>query len=102
MVTAKGGGQWQTLVEKPNESRRRRLSMMGPGTRSSLHPCLSKMSLSLFSFNFRLGPWEGCLNLNFDQELLARGFEAVCMRDQLAILWVGDPQQNEAARVRAY
>jgi hypothetical protein len=60
------------------------------------------MPISLFSFNFRLGPWEGCLNLNFDQEALAPGFQAVCTRDQLSILWTGDPQQNETARAMAY
>jgi hypothetical protein len=46
--------------------------------------------------------WEGCLNLNFDQEVLAPGFGAVCTRDQLGILWAGNPQQNEAARATAY
>ncbi len=46
------------------------------------------MAISLFSFNFRLGPWEGCLNLNFDQIELAPGFAAVCTRDHLGILWV--------------
>ena len=60
------------------------------------------MPTILFSFNFRLGPWEGCLNLNFDQEVLAPGFGAVCTRDQLGILWAGNPQQNEAARATAY
>ena len=60
------------------------------------------MPTSLFSFNFRLGPWEGCLNLNFDQEELAPGFQAVCTRDQLSILWGGDPQQDETARATAY
>lgn len=60
------------------------------------------MANSLFSFNFRLGPWEGCLNLNFDQIELAPGFAAVCTRDQLGILWTGDPQQNEMARGKAY
>jgi hypothetical protein len=60
------------------------------------------MPTSLFSFNFRLGPWEGCLNLNFDQEVLAPGFDAVCTRDQLGILWAGDPKQNETARATAY
>jgi hypothetical protein len=57
---------------------------------------------SLFSFNFRLGPWEGCLNLNFDQIELAPGYAAVCTRDHLGILWRGDPQQNEIARATAY
>jgi hypothetical protein len=57
---------------------------------------------SLFSFNFRLGPWEGCLNLNFDQVELAPGFAAVCTRDHLGILWSGDPQHNEIARATAY
>jgi len=57
---------------------------------------------SLFSFNFRLGPWEGSLNLNFDQIELAPGFAAVCTRDHLGILWGGDPQQNEIARATAY
>lgn len=60
------------------------------------------MANSLFSFNFRLGPWEGCLNLNFDQIELAPGFAAVCTRDHLGILWGGDPQQNEIARATAY
>jgi hypothetical protein len=60
------------------------------------------MTMSLFSFNFRLGPWEGCLNLNFDQVELAPGFAAVCTRDHLGILWHGDPQQNESARATAY
>jgi hypothetical protein len=57
---------------------------------------------SLFSFNFRLGPWEGCLNLNFGQIELAPGFAAVCTRDHLGILWGGDPQQFEIARATAY
>ncbi len=56
---------------------------------------------SLFAFNFRLGPWEGCLNLNFDQVELAPGFAAVCTRDQLGLLWRGDPKQNENARATA-
>ena len=60
------------------------------------------MAISLFSFNFRLGPWEGCLNLNFDQIELAPGFAAVCTRDHLGILWSGDPEQNEIARATAY
>src|SRR5581483_11126436 len=60
------------------------------------------MSTSLFCFNFRLTPWEGCLNLNFDQEELAPGFGAVCTRDHLAILWAGDPEQNDEARADAY
>lgn len=57
---------------------------------------------SLFSFDFRLGPWEGCLNLNFDHIALAPHFAAVCTRDHLGILWRGDPQDNEIARARAY
>jgi hypothetical protein len=57
---------------------------------------------SLFSFNFRLSPWEGCLNLNFDHIGLAPDFAAVCTRDHLGILWRGDPQQNEIARATAY
>ena len=57
---------------------------------------------SLFSFNFRLGPWEGCLNLNFDQTEFAPGFAAVCTRDHLGVLWVGDPQENDHARATAY
>lgn len=60
------------------------------------------MSDSLFCFNFRLTPWEGCLNLSFDKEELAPGFGTVCTRDHLAILWVGDPQRNEEARATAY
>ena len=60
------------------------------------------MAISLFSFNFRLGPWESCLNLNFDQVELAPGFAAVCTRDHLGILWGGDPQDNETARATAY
>jgi hypothetical protein len=60
------------------------------------------VAISLFSFNFRLGPWEGCLNLNFDQIELAPGFAAVCTRDHLGILWGGDPEQNEIARATAY
>jgi hypothetical protein len=53
---------------------------------------------SLFAFNFRLSPWEACLNLNFHQAELAPGFGAVCTRDQLAVFWVGDPQRNDDAR----
>jgi hypothetical protein len=60
------------------------------------------VAISLFSFNFRLGPWEGCLNLNFDQIELAPGFAAVCTRDHLGILWSGDHEQNEIARTTAY
>lgn len=60
------------------------------------------MTHSLFAFNFRLGTWESCLNLNFDQVELAAGFAAVCTRDHLGILWAGDPQQNDEARVTAY
>lgn len=56
------------------------------------------MTTSLFAFNFRLGPWESCINLNFDQVQLAPGFGAVCTRDQLGILWSGDPQQFDRAR----
>ena len=56
------------------------------------------MAIGLFSFDFRLGPWEGCLNLNFDQVELAPGFAAVCTRDHLGILWDGDPQQPEATK----
>jgi len=52
---------------------------------------------SLFFFDFRLGPWEGCLNLNFDQVQLAPGFSAVCTRDHLGILWRGDPKQHVTA-----
>ncbi len=51
------------------------------------------MAQSLFVFQFRLLPWEGCLNLNFENMELARGFrrlthgfKAVCTRDQLWLL----------------
>lgn len=60
------------------------------------------MPRSLFTFNFRLGPWEACLNLNFHQKELAPGFGAVCTRDQLGVFWVGDPQHNDEAREYAY
>jgi hypothetical protein len=57
---------------------------------------------SLFNFSFRISPWEGCLNLNFDNESFHNGFNAVCTRDHLGILWVGDPAHNDAARAIAY
>ena len=60
------------------------------------------MVSSLFSFNFRLSPWDGCLNLNVDHIGLAAGFAAVRTRDHLGILWQGDPNQNETARATAY
>lgn len=60
------------------------------------------MTHSLFAFNFRLGPWENCLNLNFDQVELAPAFAAVCTRDHLGILWGGNPQQNNEARWTAH
>ncbi len=51
------------------------------------------MAQSLFVFQFRLLPWEGCLNLNFENMQLAQGFRrlthdfgAVCTRDQLWLL----------------
>jgi len=61
-----------------------------------------EMTTSLFAFNFRLGPWESCLNLNFHQVELAPGFGAVCTRDHLAIFWAGEPQRNEEARSSAH
>lgn len=60
------------------------------------------MTSSLFTFNFRLGPWEGCLNLNFDHVDLASGFDAVCTREQLGIIWRGNPAESEVARATAY
>ena len=60
------------------------------------------MVSSLFSFNFRIGPWDGCLNLNFANVKLAPGFAAVCTRDHLGIIWEGDPAQNETARSKAH
>lgn len=60
------------------------------------------MSTSVFSFNFRLVPWEGCLGLNFDSLQLAPGFSAVCVRDQLSLLWSGDPSSNDQARATAH
>lgn len=56
------------------------------------------MANSLFTFNFRLGPWESCLNLNFHQVELAPGFGAVCTRDHLGVFWAGDPRRNDEAR----
>jgi len=44
------------------------------------------MAPSLFVFQFRLLPWEGCLNLNFENMQLTQGFRAVCTRDQLGLL----------------
>src|SRR5689334_14193464 len=60
------------------------------------------MSISFFSFNFRLMPWEACINLNFDGVQLSNGFGAVCVRDQLSVLWGGDPTQNDEARREAH
>jgi hypothetical protein len=57
---------------------------------------------SLFFFNFRLSPWEGCLNLNFDQEALAPDFFVVCTRDHLGILWHGDPGRHDTASAQAH
>lgn len=62
----------------------------------------ANMPRSLFAFTFRLSPWEGCLNLNFDQKELAPDFWAVCTRDQLVVFWLGDPQRNEEARENAH
>jgi hypothetical protein len=59
------------------------------------------MSRSLFTFTFRLSPWEACLNLNFHEQYLAPDCGVVCTRDQLLLLWAGDPEQNDAARDRA-
>jgi hypothetical protein len=53
---------------------------------------------SLFAFTFRLLPWEATLGLNFDRQELAPDFNAVCIRDQLKIVWVGDPAQNDISR----
>ena len=39
---------------------------------------------------------------NFDQEELAPGFQVVCTRDQLSVLWSGYSQQNQMARATAY
>ena len=57
---------------------------------------------SLFKFNFRLGPWESCINLNFSQVELAPGFGAVCTRDQLGVFWVGEPRLYDEARENAH
>ena len=59
------------------------------------------MGYSLFTFNFRLGPWESCINLNFSQVELAPGFGAVCTRDQLGVFWVGEPQFFDETRDNA-
>ena len=56
---------------------------------------------SLFFFSFRLSPWDGCLNLNFDQIGLAPDFAAVCTRDHLGILWYGDPKHYTTAHAQA-
>lgn len=56
------------------------------------------MAPSQFAFNFRLSPWENCLNLNFDNVQLAPGFGAVCTRDYLGIFWNGESKDNEKAR----
>jgi hypothetical protein len=34
--------------------------------------------------------------------VLVPGFGAVCTRDQLDILWAGDPRRDEAVRATAY
>jgi len=56
---------------------------------------------STFFFSFRLSPWAGCLNLNFDQVELVVEFAAACTRDQLGILWYGDKTHFDTAQAQA-
>jgi hypothetical protein len=55
------------------------------------------MAQSQFAFNFRLTPWENCLNLNFHGVQLAPRFGAVCTRDFLGIFWNGKQEDYQQA-----
>lgn len=60
------------------------------------------MEPSFFNFRFRLLPWEACLNLNFDRLELPLGAGAVCTRDELGLVMVGEPTQFDGMMARAH
>ncbi len=60
------------------------------------------MAQSLFNFRFRLLPWEACLHFNVAGVELSDRVGVVCTRNELGLLMVGDPAQNDAMRAQAH
>lgn len=56
---------------------------------------------SLFAYTFRLTPWEAAIGMHFHRQQLAPDFNAVCVRDQLIVFWLGDTKDHDAARTTA-
>lgn len=56
---------------------------------------------SLFAYTFRLTPWEAAIGMHFHRQQLAPDFNAVCVRDQLILFWLGDTKDHDAARTTA-